>query len=175
MRARPGHSAVEQNRLLVEMPRITIIKVMRGSKNHGPEHGRSAIGDDTVRAVQDRSAKHQQHHACASQDDDYFAAVAAKSEEKSDDADRHNDEQHLNVEMSLAELTERRQHGDQDRQRQAMQQTESGQSDGDTVQPSRRFWRIVIHHDLPLCSVVEICPGSAARRAGRGALEVDMV
>ncbi len=49
--------------------------------------------------------------------------MLAKSQRESDDTNRQHYEQHLNMKMSLAELTHKREHRDEYRQGQAMQQT----------------------------------------------------
>lgn len=125
------------------------------SEDQGSANSHGAIGDDAVRTVNDGPAKHQEQHAETSPGNNAFDLVSAKPRRESDDADGQDNKEHLNMKMSLGELTQKRQHRDENRQGEAMQQAECGQRDCSIVQPAQIIRRIVIHRRLPLCCINE--------------------
>ncbi len=116
------------------MPRKAIVEIMCGSENQGPANRQQAISDDAVRTVCDRSANDQKQHANPAPGDHTPAAMAAKPVRKSNNADGQDGYEHLNMKMTYAELTPKRQQCDYHWQGEAVQQAESGQRDSGVVQ-----------------------------------------
>ncbi len=116
------------------MLRESIVEVMRKSEDQGGADSHGAIGDDAVRTVNNGPAKHQEQHADTSPGNNAFDVMSVKPQRESDDADGQDNEEHLNMKMSLAKLTQKRQHRDEYRQGEAMQQADTGQRDCGIVQ-----------------------------------------
>ena len=60
--------------------------------------------------------------------------MPTEPQRESENANRQDNEEHLDMKMSLAELTQKRQHRDEYRQGEAMQQANTGQYDRRIVQ-----------------------------------------
>ena len=110
---------------------------MRKSENQGGANSHGAIGDQPKRTVNNGPAKDQEQHADTSPGNNVFDVMSAKPRRESDDADGQDNKEHLNMKMSLAELTQKRQHCDEYRQGEAMQQADTGQRERSIVQQAQ--------------------------------------
>lgn len=64
------------------------------------------------------------HHADDARSDDQCAAVVAIPQSQCNSAEWQNDDEHLRVQVALGELREKRQSGNEQRQREAMNQAQ---------------------------------------------------
>lgn len=81
---------------------------------------------------------------------DACMAMPAKTECQRDNADRDDHDQHLNMQMVVAELTKERQDGNGEWQSKAVHEAQAGQRNRYLVQDFRRSGT-VIHRHLPIC------------------------
>jgi len=129
-------SDINENCLVVvlAMARKAIVEIMCGSENQGSANRQQAISDNAVRTVRDRPANYQKQYANSAPGDNTPAAVAAKPGRKSNNADGQDGNEHLNMKMTCAELTQKRQHRNCHWQGETVHQAESGQRDSGVVQ-----------------------------------------
>lgn len=95
--------------------------------------------------MRDRTANRKQQHACQTSSNDAQIAMASKADAEGNNTQRQDNNEHLRVQVSDVEAGKNRQGGENQWQSQAMNETESRQDDGCTVQPVNRFFRILIH------------------------------
>jgi hypothetical protein len=103
-------------------------------KNYRTSNRQHAIGNNAIQVVGERGADKQQQQPGNTPTDNAFVRMAAKTDAQRNQADRQYYNQYLSVQMPLAELTKKRQHGNDDGQQQAMQQAQTRQRYGGLVE-----------------------------------------
>ena len=83
-------------------------------KDDRPGNCQHAIGDHTIHVVCQRRTDNQQQQPGKSPADDAFVCMAAKTDAQRDQAYWQNYDQYFGMQMPLCELTEKRQHGNDD-------------------------------------------------------------
>jgi len=108
---------------------------MRHRKNYRTRNCQHPIGNNAKQVVRKRGADNQQQQPGDTPTDNAFVRMAAKTDAQRNQAYWQNNNQYLSVQMPLAELTKKWQHGNDDGHQQAMQQ----------AQTRKRYGRLVEH------------------------------
>ena len=98
----------------------------------------------------DSCTQREYGHADDARNDNTDAAMMAKPQTQRDDTQRQDHDQHLRVQVARRELREKRQTGDEHRQRQTVNETEGGQANRCAIEPVGRFRHALIRGELPL-------------------------
>ncbi len=123
---------------------------VRGREHECPHDREKTVSRQSHSCVRHGGADQEQDHANRARNHDIGAAVMAKSEAESDNAEGHNDDQHLGMQVSFGEVREKWQAGYEKRQGKAMDQAKCRQSNRCAIEPAGRFRHILIHSELPL-------------------------
>ncbi|HZD53611.1 MAG TPA: hypothetical protein VE175_11235 [Woeseiaceae bacterium] len=115
--------------------------------------GERAVRRQAVTAVRHGAAGDQQGKSERTEGRDDEAAMAPEADRKGDGADGHRDQEHLRVKLIFGQNVEKRQKGEHQRQRQAMNEAKAGKGDRGLVENSG-LCAAVIRHRLPLCSLM---------------------
>mgnify|MGYP001813204084 CR=1 FL=1 len=93
---------------------------------------------------------HEREHAHNSGEHYFHVAMMAKTEPERDDTQRQYDDEHLHMQVPLRELRQKWQPGHEQRQGEAVNQTQCRQADRRAIEPAGRFRHTLIHSEMPL-------------------------
>jgi len=106
---------------------------MRSRESERAQYRKQAIRCQAQLSVGKCRADDEQQHAGSACRNDEPALVSAKTDRKCENAERQNDDEHLQMQVSGGKLREKRQACDEQRQCQTMNQAQAGQGDRGTV------------------------------------------
>ena len=86
------------------MPRESIVVVVCESEDQSRTNSHCSICDKPERTVNHGCAERKEQHADTAPNNDAFDMMSAKPKRECDDADRHHDQEHLDVKVAVAEL-----------------------------------------------------------------------
>ena len=110
-----------------------------------------SVREDAHVFVCDCSADDENQEACRAACYNASIPVATEADAQCDNAEWHDNDEHLCMQMTVVELSEQRQTSHDERQQQAMDEAQRRQQDCGAIEPSGRVRRIWIVHGLPLC------------------------
>lgn len=98
----------------------TAVEPVADGKDNRARHREDPIGNNTELLVHHGTAEREQQHTDQARDDDLPISMAAEAKGEGACAQGENDDQHLRMQMACSKLTQKRCHGNQQRQRKAM-------------------------------------------------------
>lgn len=125
---------------------------MRRGQYECARDSEQTVREQAENAMCKRRADDQQQHADRTGNEHGSAPMASVTDCERNDAQRHDDDQHLRMQMAGNEFRKYRQTGNEKRQRQAVHDAQSGQSHSGTIQPAGPFRRRFRHGQERLCS-----------------------